>query len=329
MAGLGIISLEDVATTEMEWLWPGWIPKGALTFLVGDPGVGKSSLSWDLAARLSTGDDLPDGGEGRSGRALIISGEDGLSDWIRPQLIAYGARIDNISAMNMRSQERGLRLDTDCEELERLVDKKNIELVIIDPLDAFLGRSNPNSGADIRAITNGLAGLAQRTGAAVLVLHHFNKKEKAAAGHRVSGSIDLVGAARSVLYLVVHRRKNTHRILYRQKGNCGRAPQPMLLGLGKGERLEWSQTPDDFDLDTYATGRRSAAVAEAVRFLKTIMDEHNGCVESSVVLREAAAAGISRHALERAKDELCVSSRKSKSKFKGGWAYCYEEDEES
>jgi hypothetical protein len=52
--------MADVKPEAVRWLWPGRIPAGKLTILSGDPGLGKSFLTVDLAARVSRGMPWPD-----------------------------------------------------------------------------------------------------------------------------------------------------------------------------------------------------------------------------------------------------------------------------
>jgi hypothetical protein len=57
---VGAVRLENVARRGIDWLWPGRIPIGKVTLLVGDQGLGKSLVTLDLAARVSTGAPWPD-----------------------------------------------------------------------------------------------------------------------------------------------------------------------------------------------------------------------------------------------------------------------------
>jgi hypothetical protein len=65
-----------IETEPVEWLWPERVPLGMLTMLVGDPGLGKSLLSVDVAAKVS-----------RAGAAaLLLTAEDSPSATVRPRL---------------------------------------------------------------------------------------------------------------------------------------------------------------------------------------------------------------------------------------------------
>jgi len=47
------------AADQAEWLWPCYIPRGEVTLVVGQPGVGKSYFMADLAARTTSGAGWP------------------------------------------------------------------------------------------------------------------------------------------------------------------------------------------------------------------------------------------------------------------------------
>jgi hypothetical protein len=54
-----VVKVSQVERKPVEWLWPGWVPLHALTLLDGDPGLGKSTIAADLAARASRGWAMP------------------------------------------------------------------------------------------------------------------------------------------------------------------------------------------------------------------------------------------------------------------------------
>ncbi|MCA9152883.1 MAG: AAA family ATPase, partial [Planctomycetales bacterium] len=55
-----LVRLSDVEPETVRWLWPGRIALGKLTLFAGDPGLGKSFLTMDIAARVTTGTTWPD-----------------------------------------------------------------------------------------------------------------------------------------------------------------------------------------------------------------------------------------------------------------------------
>jgi putative DNA primase/helicase len=92
------VCLADVEAHTVPWLWNGRIPLGRLTLLVGRPGCGKSFLTCDLAARISTHTHWPDPGFDRAplGDPLLICAEDDPADTIRPRLDAARANCRRV-----------------------------------------------------------------------------------------------------------------------------------------------------------------------------------------------------------------------------------------
>jgi hypothetical protein len=84
--------ISQLTPRPVTWLWLNQLALGKLAILDGDPGLGKSLLTLDLCARLSTGRPFPDGSPGPGvSNALVLNAEDSAADTIRPRLQALGA----------------------------------------------------------------------------------------------------------------------------------------------------------------------------------------------------------------------------------------------
>ncbi len=93
-----LVRVNEIRREPLTWLWPRYIPAGKLTLLDGNPEVGKSLITLDLAARLSRGDPMPDGtGGGPAGQTLLIQAEDVAADTLGPRLDAAGADTGLVS----------------------------------------------------------------------------------------------------------------------------------------------------------------------------------------------------------------------------------------
>ena len=163
--------------------------------LDGDPGVGKSTVSLDIAARTSTGSPMPDGSAGVKGAVLILSAEDGLADTIRPRLDAAGAdpaRVIAITEMTFATadglQSRPVTIPGDLAAIEHIITEHDVRLVVIDVLMAYLsGDVNAHRDQDVRRALHILSGLAERTRCCVIVLRHLNKSGGGNAIYRGGG----------------------------------------------------------------------------------------------------------------------------------------------
>jgi len=183
-----------IAREPVEWLWPSRIPLGMLTMLVGDPGLGKSLLTVELAASVS-----------REGSAvLLLSAEDSPSVTIRPRLEAAQADLGRVHNATLRRDgvDEGFALPDDIDSLDALVDELGARLVVVDPLMAHLP-AEVNSWRDqsVRTALAPLYRMATERGCAVLLVLHLNKAKGTDPLHRTGGSIGIPGAVRSALLL--------------------------------------------------------------------------------------------------------------------------------
>jgi hypothetical protein len=230
-----LVCVADVAPETVRWLWPGRIPFGKVTVLDGDPDLGKSSITLDVAARVSTGSPMPDGHqlEGK-GSVILLSAEDGIADTIRPRLDAHGADQQRVEVLTAVAQadvpERPWSLPGDLPILRNAIERVGASLVVIDPLMAFLaGEVNSNRDQDVRRALHPLSELANPPGVAVVDVRHLNKSGGANAVYRGGGSIGIIGAARSALMVMPDPDDETEcrRVLAVSK--CNLAPRAPSL----------------------------------------------------------------------------------------------------
>ena len=323
-----VTRVADVKPEKVSWLWHSRIPLGKVTVEDGDPGLGKSTVSLDLAARVSTGRAMPDGTPGVSGGALILSAEDDIGTTIRPRLEAAGADLDRVGvleAVRTDSGERLPELPLDLTRVEEAIVEYEAALVIIDPLMAFLsGTVNAHRDQDVRRALAPMAKMAERTGAAVLVIRHLNKAPGGNAVYRGGGSIGIIGAARSGLLIAQDPDDPDRRVLAVTKSNLAAMPPALGFQLIPTESgavaVDWLGSVDHTAGSLLAVpleeGERSQ-LEEAKDFLREFLAEGEQPVKA--VQSEAKAAGVSVRTLERGKAALGVRARKSG--FDDGWVW--------
>jgi hypothetical protein len=242
------ILLSEVVPEPVRWLWEGRIALGKLNLVDGDPGTGKSAATTDLAARVSVGKPWPDGAPCKAGGVVILSAEDGLADTIRPRFDAAGGDPLKVVALSTvpdaEGNERQIAIPDDLNVIEVAIERVGALLVVMDPLMAFLpGEVNSHRDQDVRRALAPTAKLAERTGAAIVVVRHLNKATGGNALYRGGGSIGIVGAARSGLLIAKHPEDDSRRVLASIKSNLA-APAPSLVfGLSSTEegavRVDW------------------------------------------------------------------------------------------
>jgi phage N-6-adenine-methyltransferase len=300
-----LITLSELTPVATDWLWPLRIPKGELTILDGDPSVNKSSLLMDLAARVSTGREMPDGTGGVLGGVLLLLAEDSLQKAVLQRLTAAGADLDRIAV-----PPTSVVLPRDMARVEEWVSQMRAALVIIDPLIAFLA-CDPNSDRHVRLAMTPLRAFAERSGCAVVLVRHLTKRGGRHALYRGGGSIGIGAATRSALMVGRPPDDPDLRVLRQTKSNLGPlAPSLLFEPVATPEgvvRVEWrgecDSTPDDLLVPAKPGEGR---LAEAIDSLKTKLS--GGPAEQQVVKDKAIRAELAYRTVERARERLGVRS---------------------
>jgi hypothetical protein len=65
--------VDQIEARAVEWLWRVVLPLGKVCILDGDPGLGKSTVLLDLAARVTMAGVMPDDTQGLTGTAVIAA----------------------------------------------------------------------------------------------------------------------------------------------------------------------------------------------------------------------------------------------------------------
>ena len=209
---LQLIKLSEIQSQEVSWLWFPFIPYGKLTIIQGDPSDGKTTFILNIAAKLSKGESLDDGMNLTEPLNVIYqSAEDGLADTVKPRLEQAGADCERISVID----EKIKSLSMIDERLEEAVIRTSAKLLILDPIQAYLGGDMDMKRAnEARDMTKRLAALAEKYQCAIALVGHMNKAAGNKAAYRGMGSIDFFAVARSVLLVGrVEGEENTRAVM--------------------------------------------------------------------------------------------------------------------
>ena len=311
--------LSDVEAERVDWLWRGRIPKGKLTIVEGDPGEGKSAMTTDLAARKSMGRVWPDGEACEAGGVVLCSAEDGVADTIRPRLDAAGGdpeRVLSLVTVTDGDGERLISVPEDLEIIRRGIDRVEAEMVVIDPLSAFLsGDVNSHRDQDVRRALAPLAKLAEDAGVAVVVIRHLTQSPGGNPLYRGQGSIGIIGAARSALLVAKHPEDEGLRVLAPLKSNLTKPAPSLAFALVEAAndavRLEWRGATEHTAAALLAAPtdpEERSALEEAMDFLQDALV--NGPVDNKLVKKDAREADIAEITLKRAKSALGIRAKK-------------------
>ena len=185
---LKMIRMSEVQSQEIEWLWYPFIPYGKLTIIQGDPGDGKTTMVLNLAAKLSKGEALDKNMKVTEPVNVIYqTAEDGLADTVKPRLELAGADCERIIVID----ESDKSLSMVDERLEEAIVRTGARLLILDPIQAYLGGGmDMNRANEARDMTKKLGALAEKTKCAIILIGHMNKASGNKAAYRGMGSID-------------------------------------------------------------------------------------------------------------------------------------------
>ena len=201
---------KDREQTEVDWLWYPYIPFGKLTIIQGNPGEGKTFFAMQLAAACTNQKFLPEMEPFEPFNMIFQTAEDGLGDTVKPRLLSAEANLDRVLVID--DAENPLTLADD--RIEKAIRENNAKLMIIDPLQAFLGANvDMNRANEVRPIFRKLADIAQATGCAVVMIGHLNKASGAQSTYRGLGSIDITAVVRSLLFVGRVKDDPTTRVI--------------------------------------------------------------------------------------------------------------------
>ncbi len=301
-----IVSMDTVQRAEIKWLWYPYIPFGKLTIVQGDPGEGKTTFALKLAAELSLGRCFGDTERTGLREAINIiyqTAEDGLADTVKPRLEDAGADCTKILVIDDSEQT----LCMQDSRIEQALEQTNAKLLILDPIQAFLGdKVDINRANETREITKKLGALAERTGCAVILVGHMNKGSGAKAAYRGVGSIDFFAIARSVLLVGRVPDNPNIRAIVQIKNNL--APEGESVAFQLGEKgFEWLGKYD-VSIDELLSGISSCdKKSKAENLIKNLLEAHKTYPATEIFI-QGKQQGISKRTLENAKQELGIKS---------------------
>jgi len=231
-----IIRMSDVDLTPVEWLWKPYLPFGKLSVLQGNPGEGKTYFAMHLAAACTNGKLLPNMERMEPFNVIYQTAEDGLGDTVKPRLIEAGADLDRVLVID----DSDVQLTLSDERIEKAIIENNARLVIIDPIQAYLGADvDMNRANEVRPIFMRLGQVAQRTGCAILLIGHLNKAAGMQSLQRGLGSIDIAAAVRSVMFIGKLKHDPTMRILTHEKSSLAPPGVSLAFSLGDEGGFRW------------------------------------------------------------------------------------------
>lgn len=309
----------------VRWLWDGRLALGTLGLLAGAEGLGKSTLAYWLAARITRGE-LPGEVDGQPRSVLVCATEDSWAHTVVPRLMAAGADLDRVYQVEVLSADDihlGLSLPRDLKAIEGAARQVGAALMLLDPLMSRLGDLDTHKDSEVRKALEPLVAVADRSGMAVLGLIHHNKSGSSDPLQLVMASKAFTAVARSVHTVIRDPDDETdaRRLFGSPKNNLGRADLPVLGFAIEGHaietdegtawtgRLEWSDglvvgSIHDAMRRANVTDDDRSASSEAAGWLEDYLVTQGGKAASAEIKRVGHKAGHSQDALKRARARL-------------------------
>ena len=261
----------SVSESTVDWLWYPYIPFGKITLLQGDPGCGKSTLMMSIIASLSTGKYTPDGQRQKKPLHVIYQcSEDSISDTIKPRLTAAGADCSNVAFL----EEETDWLTIDDDRIRRAIADFNAKLLVIDPVQAYLGDADISSISGMRRVLRQLALWASMYDCAIVLVGHLNKRQGAKELYRSLGSIDLIASARSVIQIEPYSVMPEVAVLHHIKSSLSMKGKDMFFRINEKHSIQWLD-PEDIaaliDGEIQYDYSRMNKQAQAAELLRTIL----------------------------------------------------------
>jgi AAA domain len=311
--------MAEMKPVPVRWLWEPYLPLQSVTLLDGDPGVGKTFVAMDLAARLSRGGSWPDGGRvpvpadgGPMCSAFVTNLADGFP--LRARAEAAGGDLRRLlfarSFDDLPATDRVYPLDPAT--LEETFRRFRIALTVFDPLPLFLrpavfGSHPPATWAALDPLLRA----TYEAGTVALLVRHRTKLGRAPVLFRGLGGISLAGAARSALLVTRHPDDPDLRLLVHTKSTFG-PPGPTLGFRFADGAVKW-EGPVDLSADEVGAEPEAVrAKRPRERAAEWLKDElANGPRKAAELIAEAKKRGIPEKTLQRARRMLRVQSRQS------------------
>ena len=319
MADLKLINMRDVEVESVSWLWYPFIPYGKVTIIQGDPGEGKTTLVLQTIARLTKGESIIDEKEKPPINVIYQTAEDGLADTIKPRLLAANADCSKVLVIDDRDTPLTMR-DV---RLEQAIVETNAKLVVLDPIQGFLGADvDMHRANEIRPIMKHIAELAEKYKCAIILIGHMNKCSVGKSAYRGLGSIDFQAAARSVLIVGRIKDEPEIRVVCQTKSSLAPEAKAVAFRLNEETGFEWigelDITADDLLSGTVKGTKKQAAMD----FLENLLAD--GQMSQKEIIELARQKGISDKTLRNAKDELKIKSKRVNNQWH--WSFDLSQD---
>lgn len=334
-----ILCLGEVVPSKTDWLWEGHFPLGCISLIVGRPGEGKSFMSTDFAARISTGTPWPDGSPCQKGSVMYMVAEDDPARTVRPRLDAHNGDPWKIHVLKggTTSDIDGKRLEMfytlgDVEQIRTALSfRPDTRALFVDPIGSFLtAKTDAHRDNEVRGVLTPLGKMAEELNLAVILIAHRRKSGADFADDLVLGSRAFTGIARTVWHLSADPQNKGRLLFLPGKNNLARRQAGYafsISGDGPFARLYWESGRVELSadeglaaeksVDKGTVGRPPTTRNAAETWLAALLAE--GPAQTGDILKESEGAGFSWSTVKRAAELMGVTRKRNR--FGGGWTW--------
>lgn len=309
-----MVSMDTVEAESPQWVVPGMIPRGAITMIDGDPGVGKSYFLQWVCIHLCGGKHLPWDNTHKRLRKLKIA----YFDTENAMGVVTRSRLEDngmTAFENYYQIEEPFAIDDEeaVEAIEeQLIKKHGIDVIIIDPITAYLGATDTNNAKEVKAAFMRINKLAMDHNVAIIIVRHLNKNRSAGALNAGSGSVAFGGTVRMLMTIGWHKTEPNVRVVGCTKtniavrfGSLGYSIEPLPDDMGRENRSELIYE-GRVDLTSEeiltTTNAKDNDLVPAKELIKEFMED-NG-VPYHKLLAQGDKRSISEKSINRASREL-------------------------
>lgn len=263
------IKYADVETKELEWLWFPYIPKGMVSIVQGDPKSGKTFMLIDIISRITRGDYIPFSEDKfEMGNVVLLNSDDPIEYALKKRLELQNADVEKVFTIDENIKKLYFK---DLSRMEKLIEEKQPLLIVIDPIQAYMGDGDSNSMVQVRNALSPLKRIAEKYNVSIVLVQHLKKGNETKAIYKGAGSIDFVGFARSMM-MVIKNTENDERLFLHSTSNVTKEGHCLSYKI-TNDGLEWLEDKGEVDVNEIANQDNNTKFENAKNFIL-------GCIAS-------------------------------------------------
>lgn len=318
LGSLGVESAKSMKKAKASWLLPNRIVRDALCVVEGQKCVGKSTFLTEMAVAVTTGKPFLGKRKTKPGNVLWFPGEEDAIVSVRPRLEACGADLSRVffPSKNEKGRRRRMKLPTDIDFFDRLIQELDVCLAIIDPLSSYVDtKCSLKDDQQIHEVLDPVADVCHSSHVTTIVTRHLKKGRGGNKLDNGLGGVAFAGVARSVLLIEHPEEKQPERYLRLVACNLT-SPQPAIQyeisgknGYGFMDNIKFLSFEEDREQEETPDRGERDAKADAITLLTEALAE--GPQPFKYLLEEARSAGISERTLRTAKVEIGLETKRN------------------